>query len=562
VIEGRRSQADPLLFWRKLALLALFASLAAPLIAVQESFWIDELQSAWAAKSTDWIARAAQGNQVPAFFGLLRLAHWIGLPADWQSRLLVGLLWASGLGIGWRFMAAHLSSSLRCQTVFWFVAAIWVLADPVAWFYAIEVRPYGMVCILSMALVMRDIQLAKAISHRQSQGKADHLEDTLLCWSDPWWMLVAIALLATHLTSLALVVASASARILLPWLLALAADPSVPSRSFGWFRFLIARGCELAMALLALGLLFPWIRLMAARKVLWPPMDANWIDFLRHRWHAWFVVAALWLVWEAVATGLRSIRRHQPPHPAPPAAVVVASVLGQGIVMYLISFWLGWNGASHLRYWIGFYPLAVAWISWSLAWRIAQTVPGNGLSRWNWMPAAAFSLFPLLPTSSEVSLRDAIWLRGEDWNRAIQWIASEGDGSCERLVLAPKLVETANAETMQQASSPYLRFAIDAVYPQTQLLNDYQRAQWEAIDANALVVSNRAEEWNLNLPWPKEVQGFWILVRSQNPLDIRLPLDEGGGFFDPASWELKESLSFGHLQVAHWRRRSPSEGGL
>jgi hypothetical protein len=161
-----------------------------------------------------------------------------------------------------------------------------------------------------------------------------------------------------------------------------------------------------------------------------------------------------------------------------------------------------------------------------------------------------------------VSLRDAIWLRGEDWNRAIQWIASEGDGSCERLVLAPKLVETANAETMQQASSPYLRFAIDAVYPQTQLLNDYQRAQWEAIDANALVVSNRAEEWNLNLPWPKEVQGFWILVRSQNPLDIRLPLDEGGGFFDPASWELKESLSFGHLQVAHWRRRSPSEGGL
>jgi len=565
VIEGSRSPADAFSFWRKLALLALFASLAAPLIAVQESFWIDELQSAWSAKAPDWIARAAQGNQVPAFFGLLRLSHWIGLSSDWQSRLLVGLLWAGGLAIGCRFFASHLSSSQRCQAAFLFAATIWVLIDPVAWFYAIEVRPYGMVCVLSVALMMRDIQLAEAIFHRRSQGQPDRPDDSLPWRSDPWWMLGAIALLATHLTSLALVVASASARILLPWLLSWTASPSVPSRSFGWLRYLMARGCEMSIAILALGLLFPWIGLMADRKVLWPPMDASWIAFVRHRWHAWFVVAALWLVWETVAAGVRSIRRHHSPHPDPVASDPVASValafvLGQGIVMYLISFLLGWNGASHLRYWIGFYPLAVAWISWCLAKRISEAVPANGLARWKWIPAAALSLLPLLPNSLEVSMRDTIWLRGEDWERAIQWIASEGDGWSERLVLAPMLVETANEETLQQASIPYLRFAIDAVYPHPQSLTDDQRAQWEAISGNAIVVSNRAQEWNLNLPWPEAVQGVWILVRSLNPEDIGLPLDDGGGFFDPADWEWKESHSFGHLQVAHWRRKVPTEG--
>lgn len=564
MIGGAKSPADSFSFWRSLALLALFASLAAPLIAVQESFWIDELQSAWAAKSTDWIARAAQGNQVPAFFGLLRLAHGIGIKDDWQSRLLVGLLWAVGLTLGWRSIASHLSSRPRCQTAFWWVAAIWVLIDPVAWFYAIEVRPYGMVCILSVALVLRDIRLAEAIAHWQSQRQVDRLQDASPWRTDPWWMLGAIALLATHLTSLAMVVASASARILLPWLLSRSAAPSAPSRSFAWFRYLLARGCEMAMAMLALGLLFPWIGLMAARKVLWPPMDASWIDFVRHRWHAWFVVAALWLVGEAVAAGLRSIRRHQSPQPAPlasvtvaptsVAAVALAAVLGQGIAMYLTSFLLGWNGASHLRYWIGFYPLAVGWISWCLSKRISEAFRRNGLARWKWIPISALSLLPLVPTSQGVSVRDAIWLRGEDWERAIEWIASEGDGSCERLVLAPKLVETANAETMQQASTEYLRFAIDAVYPHPQSLQDHQRAQWEAIAANALVVSNRVQDWNLNLLQHEPLQGIWILVRSLNPEEIRLPQSDGGGFFDPAEWELKASHSFGHLQVAHWRR--------
>jgi len=562
VIEGAKSLADSFSFRRRLALAGLFASLATPLIAVQESFWIDELQSAWAAKSTDWIARAAQGNQVPAFFGLLRLGHRIGLQDDWQWRLLVGLLWATGLTLGWRSMASHLCSSPRCQTAFWWVAAIWVLIDPVAWFYAIEVRPYGMVCIMSLALMLRDIRLAEAIAHWQSTGQVDRLEETKSWRTDPWWMLGAIALLATHLTSLALVVSSASARILLPWLLSRSAGPSVPSRSFGWFRYLLARGCEMAMAMVAMGLLFPWIGLMAARKVLWPPMDANWIDFVRHRWHAWFVVAALWLVGEAVAAGLRSIRRHQSPSPlasvtvAPTsvAAVALAAVLGQGIAMYLTSFLLGWNGASHLRYWIGFYPLAVGWISWCLSKRISDAFRGNGPARWKWIPATALSLLPLLPTSQGVSVRDAIWLRGEDWERAIEWIAREGDGSCERLVLAPKLVETANAETMQQASTEYLRFAIDAVYPHPQSLQDHQRAEWEAIAANALVVSNRVQDWDLHLLQNEPLQGIWILVRSLNPEEIRLPQSDGDGFLDPAEWELKASHSFGHLQVAHWRR--------
>jgi hypothetical protein len=115
-------------------------------------------------------------------------------------------------------------------------------------------------------------------------------------------------------------------------------------------------------------------------------------------------------------------------------------------------------------------------------------------------------------------------------------------------------VETANAETMQQASTEYLRFAIDAVYPHPQSLQDHQRAQWEAIAANALVVSNRVQDWNLNLLQNKPLQGIWILVRSLNPEEIRLPQSDGGGFFDPAEWELKASHSFGHLQVAHWRR--------
>jgi hypothetical protein len=569
VIEAAKSRSDSFSFWGRLAHLALFASLAAPLIAVQESFWIDELQSAWAAKSPDWIARAAQGNQVPAFFGLLRLAQGIGLHADWQSRLLVGLLWAGGLTLGWRFIASHLSASQRCQTAFWLVVAIWVLIDPVSWFYAIEVRPYGMVCILSVALVLRDIRLAEAIAGRQLQGQSDRLEDTMPWRSDPWWILGAIALLATHLTSLAVVVASASTRIVIPWLLSWSAAPSLAIRSFGWFRYLTARGCELALAMLALGLLFPWIRLMSARKVLWSPMDANWIDFLRHRWHAWFVVAAVWLVWEAVAAVVRSIRCTRSPQSSPVAcapkasstvaSVTLAAVLGQGIAMYQASYLLGWNGASHLRYWIGFYPLAVTWISWCLAKRISETRPGDRLARWNWIPATALSLLPLLPTGQGISARDAIWLRGEDWERAIEWIAEEGDSTCELLVLAPKLVETANAETMQQATTPYLRFAIDALYPQTQSLSDHQRAQWQALSANAQVVPNRLLEWNLSVPWPEAVQGIWILVRSIGPEEIRLPQDDGGGYFDPAAWELKESHSFGQLQVAHWRRRSPSE---
>src|SRR5687767_474003 len=107
-----------------------------------ESLWVDELHTAWCVGGdlADVAPRAAMGNQSPVFFWLEWLVVRALGPSEGSLRL-VSVCAGSLLPLALFALLKQLGQSAWVG----FVAAVLVVVDPLAIFFATEARPYALV---------------------------------------------------------------------------------------------------------------------------------------------------------------------------------------------------------------------------------------------------------------------------------------------------------------------------------------------------------------------------------------------------------------------------------
>jgi hypothetical protein len=188
---------SPLAEWMIIALVfALTFVLRWPFLA--ESFWVDELHTAWCVADGwgDVAARAKMGNQQPLYFWLLWIWQQIPWPepfASYPVEVLPRLtsLWCVSLSaalITWGSMRYH--GNLIAASVAGLAFAI----DRQAAFYGVELRPYAPVILCSTLAIGFAARIWRTPNHSRKRNGNE--------WN--WAGLHASVLFATsmHITSL------------------------------------------------------------------------------------------------------------------------------------------------------------------------------------------------------------------------------------------------------------------------------------------------------------------------------------------------------------------------
>ncbi len=184
--------------WQAVWLVSLVAMMVAGIVrwtVAGDELWLDELHTAWACKENlaDVFSRAAAGNQTPLFFWLT----WGGLRAFGKSALalrsvslLCGVFLVAMAG-AWVWRASRSVAGVVLTVVI--VALDWRFV-----FYATEARPYALMQLLGAVQAYLFADLARLFeSERPRQSR--------VIWVG--WVLVSIAMIYTHVTSVWLLAA-------------------------------------------------------------------------------------------------------------------------------------------------------------------------------------------------------------------------------------------------------------------------------------------------------------------------------------------------------------------
>ena len=180
--DGPTSPGRP--FWVANLLIGLFVFALAILFRVPscwESFWLDELHSAWTvAEGFDMVAeRSARGNQTRYYFQLLWC--WQSLVGNGELALRMSSVLASSLA------AAVLSFGVNDQTrrlPAGLIAGGILALDPNAVFFGTELRPYGLILLFA---VLATWAFTRSLDERTGFGRADCKPN-----SGPRWRLLLI----------------------------------------------------------------------------------------------------------------------------------------------------------------------------------------------------------------------------------------------------------------------------------------------------------------------------------------------------------------------------------
>lgn len=223
-----------------LLLTVVFAiTFAMRVASCRESFWLDELHTAWAVSGTfgEVAERAAAGNQTTGYFHLMWV--WRNLFGDTElamrlSSVLAGCAAASVLAVAVRWRSGSIVGGLAAGVVF--------ALEPNAIFFGSELRPYGMIMLFSVLATWSAMAWLKepltpperaTESRWASRGGARYRLAML------FWVCVAALI---HPTSLGV----------LAWLIAWALIAAVPLRRLQVWRADLIAVCVVAATLLAL----------------------------------------------------------------------------------------------------------------------------------------------------------------------------------------------------------------------------------------------------------------------------------------------------------------------
>ncbi len=459
-----------------IGLLFVVAATLPALLTIRESLWVDELHTSWVVHS-NWMqvaGRATEGNQSPVYFWLLR-AFLTLFPENEVSLRLPSLIAWALLAVGcarlvgsWQFSEGDdLRKDWKRRWLGVIVVATWLAIDRIGIFYAIEARPYAMIALCSIIMIHRS-------SH--SQKFANSLD-----WT---WSLAAIAGCYLHYTAILIVAASWAGRVIVsvftsPWETPSSSRLQSPLRVESWQKISVAfRVGEIVFVLLGtLPALYGMVSVMQ-RKQMWFSFAGD--TTLRNSFQMlpllpWCVIP---LVIALLIVRHRGKFSFQQQFLRSENAAVLIPLLCVAFTPLIIAWAvtaLDIAPLMHRRYVIGSYPAILLLGAWSLR--------SLSSSRQVLLVGLLSTCLLIFQQGTDRVWRAGQlfgWQRGEDWASAVAQLNRQAESE-DHLILAPRLIETANLASSQLKSTEYLQYPVDGLYSckiryRSVLLNDHPLA--------------------------------------------------------------------------------------
>jgi mannosyltransferase len=465
------------LFKRVIGLLLVIAATLPALLTMRESLWVDELHTSWVvlAKWTQVAGRATEGNQSPVYFWLLRAFLTLFPVNEVTLRLPSILAWAMMIYGCARLISNWLPNTVEASNTErqrrWIgisVVAIWLVFDRIGIFYAIEARPYALVALCSLVMIHRS-------SH--SQKFANSL--------DLVWSVAAMAACYLHYTAVLVVMASWAGRVVVsvftsPWDSTSSNRIQSPLRVESWQKISVAfRLGEIVFVLLGTVPALYGMATVMQKSQMWAIFAAD--TTIQHSLE--MLPLLPWCVIPLLITFLVVHRRENSSFQQHFVRSENAGVLIPLLSVAIIPLVVAWAVTAlniaplmHRRYVIGSYPAILLLGAWSLLSLVS---------------IRQVLLLGVLSTSVLIFQQgtDCVWRtgqlfgwqRGEDWSTAIVELNRKAEAE-DHLILAPRLIETANLAASQTKSAEYLQYPIDGLYSckiryRSVLLNDHPLAE-------------------------------------------------------------------------------------
>ncbi len=506
-----------------------------PSLSIRESLWIDELHSTWVVSGgwDDVIQRAALGNQSPLYFYGLKAWSSIFEPFRAPDSYGEGILRLSSL-LGWTFLCcASLATILRTVPKRTIVAtatvtAIWLLLDRIGAFYAIELRPYIWVALMSLLIMLSGANLT---NEPNQSGIA--------------WLIVSVLAFYLHYTAIIIVALSwlaCAIAIAFRW-------QFIESKS----RWQIVRIRAIELTVLAV-LLSPGLyRLVGISN-----KSQQWASFAGDASLTKVVDLLPWVFWTLIPLIVLIIDRcYQRTQRFPFDDGGVAS--GLTLCGAITDRWFAWllqlcmvgygslflvwlltftetAPLLHRRYILGAYPafllLGAFWLGRIQSLRILLVTGALSAALMIWWQGTA---------SEWRAGRWIAWQRAEDWRGAIDFLNSHRR-SDEPVFLAPMLVETRGEKIDSTIDVNYLRYPLTSLYPifDSELIcllpND--RSNWAAE-----MIPRSAQSSN---------ESGWIIARTRNVSGLEAELNASS--IEKRLWKVAPAFYCRGVQV--WKLES------
>ena len=359
-----------------------------------ESFWVDELHTAWAIWSDfgDVSERAAQGNQTPLYFRLMWI--WKACVGPSEVALRVSSVFAVALGCALLVLGVKQSTGRLAAGV---LAGTILAIESNSLFFGTEFRPYAMVMLLSVIATWAAVALVDLRS-RESEAKLQSGNQRLILVTA---VCLAVLIHPTSVVTLGL----------LPLVVFLLTSFSRRQR----FRLQIS----------------DFISLILVAAVLFSLADSSLSHSWEHRsqWRAFGKAVTwkqLWIIWPwllmlipMVGLVLALTRK-----PMRDVAVAIAIPLVVGVaatVIFFVASYYDWVPLWHRRYMVAVLPM----LAWSSGASVTL-VPKFGRFDFGGVCVTAGLLaFLFWQQGSWLQFqRTSTWIepRGEDWRGAADWI--------------------------------------------------------------------------------------------------------------------------------------------
>ncbi|MCO8125413.1 glycosyltransferase family 39 protein [Stieleria sp. TO1_6] len=479
-----------------------------------ESFWIDELHSAWAVSDgfADVAQRAAIGNQTTGYFHLLWV--WSALLGQGEVAMRLSSVLISALTAGVLVVAVARQTGRVAGG--WIAGGIFAV-DPNAIFFGCELRPYALVMLCAvLATWSLSIWIGTPCGQGLSSGGLWH------SFAGARWRLamlfwICVAALV-HPTSLGVLWLWVPLGLVIAW-----------KRN----RLTLWRADAVAAVLVAATLVS---LALSSLPSSWAHRD-QWRAFGQattwwQLWYAWdWVPIVLMPLAAALLLGLlgwivgrqgRNAAAAEPIDRAIQADVVVwaapAIVALLGTLVFFVASYFQWVPLWHRRYYVAALPL--------LAWSSGALVAGgiNSLQRgwagriWNaWGPSLVGGLVAIALIGFQLWYQGTLatlsagqmplHLRGERWREAVQLVRAERNPA-DPVWLDSGLIEAdffhrpvGETDPIQPEQWDYLAFPLRGPYP---------------LDNVLVVSSGEADSWMQQhlATLPPSATTVWLVTRS------------------------------------------------
>lgn len=449
-----------------------------------ESFWVDELHTAWCISGTfDQVGeRAAIGNQQPLYFAALALWHeW--LPASVigfygiEATLRATSVLLTAVSAAWLVVIVSGRSPSFAAGRYWALHPSLIVGGSAAGlslgldrdgiFFGTELRPYAAILFVTTAALALGSRLISPHGPYDSRPSTRNLGESGVIGLRGWIVRVALHGLvliaaAIHVTSLI---------VLAPQLLLFAMGDVWQHRT----RFTSLRAVMLTHGVAGIA----W----GAVAVTWFCWNANlWQS--RGNWHSFGTITGwgdVWQMWPWTAlvilpmagwaVGCRCRLNTRPPvqcmapREVGVAALILAGVIGSTTACYLLSAYAGiplW----HRRYLIAALPLLCAVMGWFIA--AIDRSPGRRAA----LASLAVALMCLVlltyqqGTLGAWSRGDGVLARrGENWKSAVAFVRNMAIAG-DRVWIDAGLIEQQGHPTFvtDPKMEPYLRYVTGGPY--------------------------------------------------------------------------------------------------